>query len=657
VYVGEQVVYQLGVFLDASVQDRVRRMEAIAPEMRGMMAYSPPAPAAGFPPRTVGGRRYVAHVYQRAIFPLTPGRISIPPAHLEYALPLSYSFFSREESYELLSDSTIVVVMEPPRAARPADWSGAVGTLSATARLDTTAARVGDPVLLTVSISGRGNVKLFPRPAVTVPWASVVPGDERVTLSTDSLDVRGAKEFDWVLTPLRAGRHLLPALRYPFFDPALHRYRVATTPPLPIEIAPGVLAADTGMVSRPPLAVRSVYRGALPPAPYSGRPFWWAVLLAPLPAAAALLLRRPRRRRTPPPPHRVLRTLAEPGRSAPPRDVRRAFLQALAERLGAPHSELAEPSTLARVARLSGVTPAAAEAAASVLAELNAAAFAPGQSGAPDLPDRAARVYQLVDSEAREVRTQRPSAGHQASRGLLALAALALALGGSARAAAPDTAAAQFARGVEAYERGHFGIATREFAALAERVPRAADAWANLGTAAFAARDTARAALGWQRALRLEPRATDVRDRLELLGGAGRIGSIPPISARAPALAALILWVGGWLALAWRPRRRSRARRLMFDGRLAASALAAAMVLGAAGAAVHARLRARDLAVVAHAAPLRMIPALAGDARATVRTGEVARVVTTQGQWALVVADGGREGWMERAALYSLARD
>jgi len=89
VYVGQQVVYQLGVFLDASVQDRVRRMEAIAPEMRGMMAYDPPAPVGGFPPRSVGARRYVAHVYQRVIFPLTPGRIAIPPAHLEYALPLS----------------------------------------------------------------------------------------------------------------------------------------------------------------------------------------------------------------------------------------------------------------------------------------------------------------------------------------------------------------------------------------------------------------------------------------------------------------------------------------------------------------------------------------------------------------------------------------
>jgi len=39
VYVGQQANYQLGVFLDETVRDRMRSMEALAPEMRSMMAY------------------------------------------------------------------------------------------------------------------------------------------------------------------------------------------------------------------------------------------------------------------------------------------------------------------------------------------------------------------------------------------------------------------------------------------------------------------------------------------------------------------------------------------------------------------------------------------------------------------------------------------
>jgi tetratricopeptide (TPR) repeat protein len=479
-----------------------------------------------------------------------------------------------------------------------------------------------------------------------------VSGDERVTLSSDSLDVRGAKEFDWVLTPLRAGHLELPGVRYPFFDPMLRRYQVAVTPVLPLDVEPGALVADTGTAGRPRLAVRTAYRGALPPEPFTRRPFWWAVIVAPVPAAAAFFARRPRRRRAPAPPVRTLHELARGAHAASACAVRRSFLEALAARLDARVSMLAEPRALVRVARRAGVTPAAADTAAAVLEELNAAAFGADHPTAPDLATRAEQAYHAVDTEARAPRA------HHASRALLLLLGVTLALGSAARAAAPDPAAAQFARGVDAYNRGHFGIAEREFAAVADRAPRAADAWANFGTAAFAARDTAHAALGWQRALRLEPRAADVRDRLELLGLASGMGAVPSISARTFAVAALVLWIGGWLALAWRPRRRSRARRRpVVDSRLAAGALAVAMALGAVAAGVHARLAARDLAVVAHDGTLRILPALGGDARASVRAGEIARITRREGQWARVVADGGREGWLELTTLYPIARD
>ena len=105
VYVGQQATYELGVFLDGSVRDRMRRMEAIAPEMRGMMAYEPPAPLAGFPARVVAQHHYEAHVYQRAIFPLTAGRLAIPPARLVYAMPLTYSFFSHSRSPSLYAEA------------------------------------------------------------------------------------------------------------------------------------------------------------------------------------------------------------------------------------------------------------------------------------------------------------------------------------------------------------------------------------------------------------------------------------------------------------------------------------------------------------------------------------------------------------------------
>ena len=132
-----------------------------------MLAYDLPV-RADPPRRQAGSRCFDALVYQRALFPLMPGRFAIPPAQLVYSLPLSASFFSREETHELQTDSTVIVAVEPPSQGRPADFGGAVGSLRVAARLDTAGSRVGDPVLLTVRVSGTGNVKLFPRPAVGI---------------------------------------------------------------------------------------------------------------------------------------------------------------------------------------------------------------------------------------------------------------------------------------------------------------------------------------------------------------------------------------------------------------------------------------------------------------------------------------------------------
>ena len=657
VYVGQQSTYELGVFLDTNVRDRMRRLEAIAPEMRGLMAYEPPATASGFPTRSVGQHRYEARVYERAVFPLTPGRIAIPPARLVYAMPLTYSFFSHEETYEIRSDSAIVVAIEPPAAGRPADWNGAVGTLHVASRLDTAAGRVGNPILLTVTVAGRGNVNLFPRPQVAIPWASTVPTVERVTLAPDSLDIRGVKEFDWVVTPQRDGRLTVPEIHYSFFDPDARRYETAVAPAMSVTSASGALAgSDTGLAA-PRYALRATYRGPLAPEPYTQVPFWWLVGLAPLPAIAIAVARRPRRARRPATPARALLALTRASDPPPTRELRRAFLRAVAARVrsrafgsGPVPATLAEPGVLARAARRAGVSTGTAAVAAALVDELDTAAFSNGGNGSAratrELAKRVERTFRAIDREACRPRPR----GVPVTAAVIAL--LVVAVG--ARAASADGDAALFARGVQAYQSRDFGAAERVFADITARVPRAADAWANFGTAAYSAGDTAGAALGWQRALRIEPLAGDVRDRLEMLGAASGLGSVPAIPPAPIALVAAALWVVAWIALAWNVSRRHVS---MGSRPLIAGAIAVAVALGAVAASVDARLAGHDLVVVTQDAPLHDLPALASDRSTTLRPGEIARVVEREGPWSRVITDGGRHGWAESDDLTSLARD
>ena len=85
-----------------------------------MLAYDLSAPRSFVSKRVINGRQYEVHVFQRALFPLTAGRYEIPAARLNYSLPLSASFFSREESHQLRSETVPLVVMDPPQTGKSA---------------------------------------------------------------------------------------------------------------------------------------------------------------------------------------------------------------------------------------------------------------------------------------------------------------------------------------------------------------------------------------------------------------------------------------------------------------------------------------------------------------------------------------------------------
>ena len=644
VFVGQQANYEVAVFLNETVRERLRRNPTFfPPDMQSMLAYD--LPTRGDPPRRqVGSHCYDALVYQRALFPLMPGRFAIPPAQLVYSLPLSASFFSREESHELQTDSTVIVAVEPPLLGRPADYGGAVGNLRVAARLDTAAARVGDPLMLTVRVSGSGNVKLFPRPSVGIPWATLVKGDERVQVDTNARRIAGAKEFDWVLTPHVAGELDLPPIRYSYFNPDSRRYEVASTSPTRLRVGEGTLAsADTARVESL-MSLRTRYRGAKRQ-PLHEHPVFWALMaIAPFPAMS--LRARARRRRAMPRPLTSTVHLVSLARDAKasrdPSEVRRAYTVALADRLRLEPESFTRVGGLARALRRRGVSTTVAIEAERFLRELDEAAFAAAGALPADAAERAANLYRSIDAEA--LPRTRISVTALCIVGLLAV--------GVATAHAYDVAAQRaFDAGVAAYQRHDFVAAREAFIASATVEPRAPDAWANLGTASWAVADTARGVAAWQRALRLEPLASDLRDRVELVHALplGAAGYVPPAPASWVFGLAALLWCIAWGSATYRSARQQSSR----DRDVVVLAVIAVLI-AIGGFALADRLSGRHLAVVRQTASLHHDPELGSERGPTAIIGEVVRVSGRQGAWSRVVLDDGRDGWLDNAALISL---
>lgn len=642
VFLGEQATYQIAVFLDDEVRARMRRNpEFVPPELRSLVAFDLPAGIGRLYQRTVGGKRYEVHVYERALFGLVPGRVEIPSAELLYSLPLNASFFSREESHALRSERLALVVREPPAAGRPPDYLGAVGSLRLDTRLDARQGRVGDPFVLTVGVTGEANVGDLPRPAISLSWGTAVPASERVRLDSTSLRVRGRKEFDWILTPRDTGILAVPPVKYWFFNPVTEKYELAVVTPESLAVQGATLASADTAAPVPPLSLRREFRGERPP-PLPGRRWVWMLAIAvPIPAGIAALRGAWRLRRARP--RSATATLRSLSRSADADTarIRRAWVAALAERLLLPAESLTRRGELARQLRRSGVVADTAREADALLRELDEAIYAGERRSAPrGAARRAFDLLRRVDREA----IRRVS--------LLILAAASIAAARPAIAAVAQAVAlrARFLEAVGSYAMGDYAQASVGFAAVARSAPRAPDAWANLGTASWAAGDTATAAVGWQRALRLEPSAPDVRERLDLLGipARGIISYVPPVSSDFLVMVALASWGALWgvrlLGALARP-----APRWMLPATLAT------VIVGAAAAGGAREIEeGRDLAVVVAGGPLRALPALGADRGAPTLTGEVARTRTRQGVWTRVQLDGGRSGWIESQRLVEL---
>jgi len=452
---------------------------------------------------------------------------------------------------------------------------------------------------------------------------------------------------------------LLPSQRFSYFDPLARRFEVTTTGAMKVSIAAGdavavdsVLPAPSLDAQAPDAPVLTIHEapGSVRGASWLRSPWFLALLLlAPLPAlfgAVARRSRRPRRARS------QAQHLAGAAREAPldAATLRRLVHGALRDRLALDAGLALARGDLVAALRHEGVTRDTARRAETLLCLLDAAAFGGDESTSfPPSRDLAA-VYAAIDAEARHA-----GDGARRARGVgvavLLLVAAAVPVSGWARQ--DDEITRTFARARVAYDGQTYAQAAHLFLDVTRLQPRLSDAWANAGTAAWMAADTARAVQGWQRALRLTPLDGSLRDRLARARAVQDRGLalVPPVPVQLAPMLLLLAWSVGWGLLA-----RRAWRRRPFALHAAWLAVACAVILlGAAW--LDDLQRGARLAVIVRPEPLRVLPALGADLGPAPLTGEVARVLQRQGAWVHVRLDGGRDGWIAAELLLPLGGD
>ena len=221
----------------------------------------------------VGGKPFTVFTWHSALAAVKPGALSLTmampltervrTARLDSGLfdqagmedllndPAFQNFFGGSTEKEVTTQSVPAnfTVLALPTEGRPSDFSGAVGHFTVSSGLSESSAAVGDPLTLSLHVSGAGNFDRVNTPMLTdvEHWKSYAP--TATFKPEDDIGYRGEKTFEQPLIATQAGPQVLPALAFSWFDPTTRRYETAHTPPLSAAIAPPPGAAQVARAS------------------------------------------------------------------------------------------------------------------------------------------------------------------------------------------------------------------------------------------------------------------------------------------------------------------------------------------------------------------------------------------------------------------------
>ncbi|WP_375339194.1 BatD family protein [Flavobacterium rivulicola] len=199
------------------------------------------------------GERYRYVVLRKTVlYPQKSGRLEIEPLSLDIDCQVPTNrrnFWGQplmvEDSKRVSAGSKIINVKPLPEAGKPEDFSGAVGQFNFKVNPSKTTLKNGESLELTVSVVGKGNLKLFSLPKPVLPSALEMYDpvhDENV--STPLTGMTGRITDKYTIIPQYKGNYQIKPIKFTYFDLASGRYKTLSSQPITINVMDGPSVAS-----------------------------------------------------------------------------------------------------------------------------------------------------------------------------------------------------------------------------------------------------------------------------------------------------------------------------------------------------------------------------------------------------------------------------
>jgi hypothetical protein len=195
---------------------------------------------------------YVAEIRKSFLFAQRTGKLELKPIELQCIIrrqsqraprDIFEQFFGRgheDVAVSLKSNAAELNIVPLPEKDKPENYTGAVGNYTFKAHLSKDKVKANDAINLTITVSGKGNLKLIDPIAIDFP-DDFETYDPKISekISTNASGVSGSKTFDYLIIPRHQGEFMIQPSTFSFFDTEKNKYISLPTPEFKIQVEQG----------------------------------------------------------------------------------------------------------------------------------------------------------------------------------------------------------------------------------------------------------------------------------------------------------------------------------------------------------------------------------------------------------------------------------
>lgn len=234
----------------------------------------------------VNGRPYNGLAWDILITPIKSGEaelqftqdVGVQAISRDSRFPSIFSMArTRTEQITVKSEPVVSEILPVPAENRPESFNGGVGQFSVASVLKNTDLKVGEPVTLTLTLTGSGNFDRIPPPEFPEweHWRRYPPKVEFIQDPEDPTGLKGTKNFEYILIPQDASITEVPEIEYAWFDPAIAAFETTTIPAREVAVSPSDKPLDNNpfplLSSNDEEAAEAVPENILPLRPEIGK--------------------------------------------------------------------------------------------------------------------------------------------------------------------------------------------------------------------------------------------------------------------------------------------------------------------------------------------------------------------------------------------------